>query len=542
MRMTRLVVCLACAVMALMSMLSSAASRGAGLGRTTGTDPTPPVWLPPVALSTTPSHAPSVSLNARGDAVAVWRDRDTGQVTARVRPAASGRWSAPRALGRDSELYVPAAVAVDVNGNADVVWVGEGPGGRRSVQDVRYSTVTGRWSSPVAISGPGVSVDRPGLVVDAGGSTTASWLSYGDHFEHRLYVAYRPAGRAWRAPVEIVRAQSETFISAFDLAEGSDGTTLLTWSVVSGYWAEPVGTKPNPVTIYAALGRGGVWEAPTTLAAGRDGDGQPAAAVGATGLAAVGWLGTEHGNAIVRVSTRRVGAPRWGPEAKVSFEDGQAEPPQLGIDAQGNVTAIWKVSHVDVESSTLPAGSDVWPRPIVISGPSESAAAVTLAVNASGDAIALWNSGGYEEVVAAMRPADATTWAPPVVVSGVTEVLRSEGVAIDAAGDSVVVWTELRPDRWYGGVGSATLDAAAPRLATLRVPASGRVGKKVAFSASFRDISATSIQWRFGDGRSAKGTRVVHAYRRPGRYDVMVTATDAARREASSTRSIRITR
>jgi PKD repeat protein len=104
------------------------------------------------------------------------------------------------------------------------------------------------------------------------------------------------------------------------------------------------------------------------------------------------------------------------------------------------------------------------------------------------------------------------------------------------------VWTELRPDRWYGGVASATVDTAAPRLATLRVPASGRVGKKVAFSASFRDISATSIQWRFGDGRSATGTRVVHAYRRPGRYVVMVTATDSARREASSTRSIRITR
>ena len=208
------------------------------------------------------------------------------------------------------------------------------------------------------------------------------------------------------------------------LAEGSDGTTLLTWSVVSGYWAEPVGTKPSPVTIYAALGRDGVWEAPTTLAAGRDGDGQPAAAVGATGLAAVGWLGTEHGNAIVRVSMRRVGAPTWGPEAKVSFEDGQAEPPQLGIDAQGNVTAIWKVSHVDVESSTLPAGSDVWPRPVVISGPSESAGRVTLAVNASGDAIAVWNSFG--EVVAAMRPADAATWGPPVVVSGVAEVVRGD--------------------------------------------------------------------------------------------------------------------
>jgi PKD domain len=198
---------------------------------------------------------------------------------------------------------------------------------------------------------------------------------------------------------------------------------------------------------------------------------------------------------------------------------------------------------VDVESSTLPAGSDIWPRPVVVSGPSESAGQVTLAVNAAGDSVAVWSMAGFfGAVVAAIRPGGAETWSPPVVLSGDDDVVRSDGVALDAAGNSVVVWTELRPDRWYGGVGSATLDATAPRLATLRVPAKGRVGKKLAFSASFRDISATSIQWRFGDGRSTKGTRVVHAYPRPGRYVVTVTAADAAGRETRWTRSVRITR
>ena len=179
----------------------------------------------------------------------------------------------------------------------------------------------------------------------------------------------------------------------------------------------------------------------------------------------------------------------------------------------------------------------------MVSGPSESAGRLTLAVNASGDAVAVWNTSGFfGSVVAAIRPVGAATWARPVVVSGNGDVVRSEGVAIDAAGNSLVVWTELRPDRWYGGVGSATLDAAAPELATLRVPAKGRVGKKLAFSASFRDISATSIQWRFGDGRSTKGPQVAHAYRRPGHHAVTVTATDVAGRETRSTRSVRITR
>ena len=468
------------------------------------------MWLSPAALSTAPSHEPSVSLNARGDAVAVWRDRDTEQVTARVRPMASGKWGAPRALGRDSELYVPAAVAVDAQGNADVVWVGE-QGAQRTVHASRYSSVSDRWSSPVAISGPTVSGDRPGLIVDAGGSATSSWLSYGDHGEHRLYTAYRPAGQAWRAPVEVARAQTETLITAFDLAAGGDGITLLTWSALSGYWAEPVGTKPNPVSIHAALGRDGVWQAPATLAAARDGDGQPAAAVGATGLAAVGWLGTEHGNAIVRVSTRPAGAPAWEPEARLSFEDGQAEPPQLGIDGRGNLTAIWKVTRVDVESSTLPAGSDVWPRPIVVSGPSESAGRLTLAVNASGDAVAVWNTSGFfGSVVAAIRPAGAATWVRPVVVSGNGEVVRSEGVAIDAAGNSLVVWTELRPDRWYGGVGSATRDARRPNSPPCAFPPRGASGR----SSPSRRRSGTSPQHRFSGASAMPDPRKGRKYPR----------------------------
>jgi hypothetical protein len=88
--MRRLVFSVASALIAITSMGSGAASLGKGSGQATEAEITP-VWLPPAALSTAPSHEPSVSLNARGDAVAVWRDRDTAQITARIRAAASGK-------------------------------------------------------------------------------------------------------------------------------------------------------------------------------------------------------------------------------------------------------------------------------------------------------------------------------------------------------------------------------------------------------------------------------------------------------------------
>jgi PKD repeat protein len=46
-----------------------------------------------------------------------------------------------------------------------------------------------------------------------------------------------------------------------------------------------------------------------------------------------------------------------------------------------------------------------------------------------------------------------------------------------------------------------------------------------------------TFRWRFGDGKSAAGATVRHAYRKAGRYVVTLVATDAAGHAAAVART-----
>ncbi len=90
-------------------------------------------------------------------------------------------------------------------------------------------------------------------------------------------------------------------------------------------------------------------------------------------------------------------------------------------------------------------------------------------------------------------------------------------------------------------VATVILDSAAPRTLSVSIPRAGRVARRLAFAATPDDISAVTFRWRFGDGKTAAGASVGHAYRKAGRYLVTLVATDAGGHAATVARtSVRI--
>lgn len=91
---------------------------------------------------------------------------------------------------------------------------------------------------------------------------------------------------------------------------------------------------------------------------------------------------------------------------------------------------------------------------------------------------------------------------------------------------------------------AAGYDAAGPQFRMLRIPAAGRVGKPLRFSASPLDVwsGRTAAHWSFGDGGRATGNGVTHAYVRPGTYTVTITSSDPRGHATTAKRRIRIRR
>jgi hypothetical protein len=126
--------------------------------------------------------------------------------------------------------------------------------------------------------------------------------------------------------------------------------------------------------------------------------------------------------------------------------------PLVGIDSRGDAVLVWEngyFSHPgccdsyfsNVEAMTGSVLTDMWLAPVEISPVGYSVFA-GMAVDPAGDAVAIWDrasaSGVGWVVETAFRPAASGVWGGPTALPGIS--LGPPHVAIDAQGDAVALW------------------------------------------------------------------------------------------------------
>lgn len=187
--------------------------------------------------------------------------------------------------------------------------------------------------------------------------------------------------------------------------------------------------------------------------------------------------------ALLAVSAASAEAAPWGAPEEVSVPGGSASWSQVGIDANGDATAVWTRSdglHLLAQAAERPAGG-VWGASVDLSGASGDAESPTVAVDPAGDAVAAWKQrlAGSEAIETSYKPAGGVWGAPEAVEFG-SAVVETPAVAIDEAGDAVLVWRQavggnyviLATSRPAGGswasplaISSSALNAEAPDVA-----------------------------------------------------------------------------
>ena len=178
------------------------------------------------------------------------------------------------------------------------------------------------------------------------------------------------------------------------------------------------------------------WLAPTDLsAAGRDAE-DPQVAVDPAGDAVAVWTRFDGAHTIVQAAVRQAGGS-WVPSGNLSVAGRDAEEPDVGIDAAGNAIAVWRRhdgSKYIVQSATRPAGG-AWQGPVDLSAAGETAKEPELAVDAAGDAVAIWTRfDGLDFIVqSAAKPAGGG-WQGPLDLSAAGQDAEEPQVAIDSCG------------------------------------------------------------------------------------------------------------
>ena len=480
-------------------------------------------WLPPtVGVSPDGGVDVHVAMAADGGVVAIW-DGSSG-VQAVTRPT-GGSWSAPTTLGN---LYEPH-LAVDARGDA-IVTALESDSGASRIVSLAKPPDSG-WTGPVPVSAAKSDIGwGSDLAANDGGAAVAAWTAP----DAGLWVARaalrRPDG-TWGSPENLGYADLEAPYAGID----ARGDAAVLWTRGSGtahVYAElqPAGGGWQPAVILSESGLGG---AKAALAMNRRGDALAVwpEAAGATGFRFVS-------------SFRAAAGTEWTAPAPLPFSPTLAltfDPPSIALDHQGNATVVGQTADGHVEVATRAFRDVAWAGPTVVgdSGSDDPALQDTwcvdprVALDATGRAVVIWGGAALH---AARR--DDGGWRQAVEVANAPACF-ARSLAADAAGDAVAVWNAS--ENAVVRLDAAILDATPPVIERLAVPRSARRGRRVRFSAGAFDTMSSLAQpplWRFGDGATARGLAVRHAYRRARRYRVTVTAVDLAGNRATATTTI----
>jgi hypothetical protein len=468
-------------------------------------------------------------------------------------------------------------VAFDGSGNVVATWQQLSEDASSAVVQVTTRAPEGSFSpavdiGPTVLSGLGLT-DPPRVEMDAAGTATLAFTSD----DKRIKVATRPPGGSFSSPPE--ELSTGTGNDNVDLAASAAGHVIVGWQDAANHiW---VTTRPP----------GGGFAPATDLGLGGTNLLTPQVAINDQGAAVAAWIESDGANTIIRARVRTAGTTfATATEQLLSAATQNATSPDVAIDAQGRATAIWQRSDgtnqiiqskqsdtdgqfpaavdpvsntgsngaspqvvVDAENTAVAAwtsGSTVMaasrpsnasfgdPQPI--SAPDvNTAVPPRLAVDPSGNVLAVWApSGADESVRAARRPKGGAFGGVELIPRGAAKFVWGPAVAFDDQGNALALWSgQDSANKWT--VNGSAFDVAPPTLSAIAVPGTGTAGQGVGMAAAATDRwSPVSISWSFGDGGTASGGAVTHAFGSAGAFTVTATATDAVGNASNATRSI----
>jgi len=470
-----------------------------------------------------------VAVDGRGDTIVVWTQRvGTEQhVRAAIRPA-GGTFGPAQMLGETFPCYLLSfigaapALAAGANGDAVVVWAH--PLAATTVIQASVRRAGGAFGPAVTLSDGGRTAGRdPDVAIAADGSATAVW-SWHDGANTVIQAARRAPGGAFPPPggAQTLSAAGRD-ASAPRVAMNDRGDTAVVWTRSNG---------ANRIAQARVRRAGAAYAGAVNLSASGADAAAPAVALDPAGRATAVWLRANH------VESRfltAAGALDGGVDDVSDAADAGGSP-SVALDAANNAVAVWTGNNST--KAAWRASRASFSPPQAISAPGDANALPRVVMDAHGGAVAVW-SQGLTAVQAARRPAGGS-------FGGVTDLTRPPGKGVDASaaadheGNVVAAWTFART----GGQRVAQLavyDAAPPRLTSVAVPALAALGVPAAMSAAASDrYSGAALSWNFGDGTTASGPQVAHAYGAPGVYTVTVTATDGAGNAVSEQRAIQV--
>jgi hypothetical protein len=160
------------------------------------------------------------------------------------------------------------------------------------------------------------------------------------------------------------------------------------------------------------------------------------------------WRRSDGNDDIVQSSRFVAGGVSWSTPVNVSPAGIQAATPRIAVDGSGNVVAVWRLLDIGgtiIQSSRLVAGGVGWSTPEQLSVFSETGTSSDnpqVAANGSGNAVAVWQQGnGSNTIIRFSQSTDGgANWSEPTDLSELGQSAITPEVAVNGSGNAVALW------------------------------------------------------------------------------------------------------
>ncbi len=290
-----------------------------------------------------------------------------------------------------------------------------------------------RWLPAVDVSTPGSDALVPVVALDGRGDAVVVWAqSFDSHWA--VMAAKRTAGRPWSPPRAISSTTSDA--ASPQVATDADGDAVAVWQWFDG--------QHSIIQSADYDFRKGRWSKPANLSQGGRDSVAPRLAVDAAGDAVAVWTTLSFVGWTVEGTIRPAGGA-WEKAADIITPVVGTASPDVAVDASGNAVAVWAATTGTawvVQASYHPAGGS-WAVAANLSQPDRTESITPqVAIEPTGEADVVWSgsSGGTPAIEQSVR-SPSGAWAAPRVLSPAGAAGVAPLIAVGDRGDAAVVWT-----------------------------------------------------------------------------------------------------
>ncbi|MEK7702634.1 MAG: hypothetical protein AAB317_01550 [Nitrospirota bacterium] len=394
------------------------------------------------------AESPQVAFDAAGNAIAVWKQFDGARNNIWANRFVPGTgWGTAQLIETDPLIAESPQVAVDAAGNAIAVWILQiGTTGGKQIWSNRFVATTTRWGTPVLVQGNAAQASQIDVAVDVAGNAIAVWSQHDGNVFNVYANRFVATTASWGTTTRIETNAGNPF--SIDVAFDAAGNAIAVWQQARNIYANRF------VATTASWGTAEIIETDNVPSADT-----PRVAVDTDGNAIAVWVQIDGARFSTLANRFVATTTSWGtPEIIRANNLGTAASPQVAVDASGNAIAVWQqfgdggLRGANIWANRFVAGTG-WGTAQLVETNAETATSPQVAVDAAGNAIAVWQQIGdfnvqRNDIWANRFVAGTGLWGASVLLeTDNTGTASFPQVAVDTDGDAIAVWQQSNGTR-----------------------------------------------------------------------------------------------